>query len=44
MNAPFPHRVGERLMGLDNVCVSYGRPVLRGPSACIDNTLRDDIA
>jgi ABC-type nitrate/sulfonate/bicarbonate transport system ATPase subunit len=44
MNAPFPYRVGERLVSIDDVCVSYGRPVLRGVTAHIDNIIRDGMA
>lgn len=41
MNTPFPYRIGERLLTIDNVCVSYGLPVLSGVSGTIDNIIRD---
>jgi ABC-type nitrate/sulfonate/bicarbonate transport system ATPase subunit len=36
-----PHSVGERLLTIDNVCVSYDKPVLKNVSASIDNIKRD---
>lgn len=41
MNAPFPYRTGERLLTIDNVCVSYDQPVLSGVAGTIDNIIRD---
>jgi ABC-type nitrate/sulfonate/bicarbonate transport system ATPase subunit len=41
MNVPFPYRIGERLLTIDNVCVSYGQPVLAGVNGTIDNIIRD---
>jgi ABC-type nitrate/sulfonate/bicarbonate transport system ATPase subunit len=34
------HSVGERLLTIDNLCVSYDKPVLKNVSACVDNIQR----
>jgi ABC-type nitrate/sulfonate/bicarbonate transport system ATPase subunit len=44
MNAPLPYRVGERLVTIDKVSVSYGRPILSEVSESIDNIIRDGSA
>ena len=44
MNAPIPYRIGERLLTIDQVCVSYDKPILSKVSASIDNIIRDDMA
>ncbi len=44
MGAPLPYRIGERLLTIDQVSVSYDRPVLRGVSATIDNIVREGMA
>ena len=36
-----PYTVAERLLTIENVCVSYDKPVLKGLSAHIDNIVRD---
>lgn len=38
-----PHSVGERLLTIDKVCVSYDRPILKDVSASIDNIQRDGV-
>ena len=42
MNHALPYRVGERLLTIDQLSVSYDRPVLSHVSASIDNLIRDD--
>lgn len=44
MNTAIPYRVGERLLTIDQVSVSYDRPVLQGVSASIDNLIRDGMS
>lgn len=43
MNAPHPYRIGERLLTIDKVCMSYGKPVLDGVTESIDDLIRDDM-
>lgn len=43
MNTPFPYRVGERLLTIDNVSVAYGQPVLAGVTEAIDNIIRGGV-
>jgi NitT/TauT family transport system ATP-binding protein len=44
MNAPFPYRVGERLLTIEKLSVAYGTPVLRDVEATIDNIVRDGMS
>jgi len=44
MNAPFPYRVGERLLTIEALSVSHGVPVLRQLDATIDNLIRDGMS
>jgi ABC-type nitrate/sulfonate/bicarbonate transport system ATPase subunit len=44
MNAPYPYRVGERLLTIENLGVAHGKPVLSGVSESIDNLIRDGMA
>ncbi len=44
MNTPYPYRIGERLLTIENVGVSYGKPVLAEVNASIDNIIRDGMA
>lgn len=42
MNAPArPYTVAERLLTVENVCVSYDKPILKNLNAHIDNIVRD---
>jgi ABC-type nitrate/sulfonate/bicarbonate transport system ATPase subunit len=41
MNTPFPYRVGDRLLTIEGLAVSYETPVLCGVEASIDNIIRD---
>ena len=41
MNAAFPYRVGQRLLTIEGLGVSYGAPVLHQVDAAIDNLIRD---
>lgn len=41
MNAPLPYHVGQRLVTIENLALSYGKPVLSNVSASIDNLVRD---
>ncbi|MFZ6757671.1 ABC transporter ATP-binding protein [Undibacterium sp. Ji50W] len=41
--APLPYQVGERLLSIEQLCVSYGQPVLTNVSAHIDNLTRDGV-
>jgi polar amino acid transport system ATP-binding protein/sulfate transport system ATP-binding protein len=43
MNAPFPYRVGSRLVTIDKVSVAYGAPVLSNASEAIDDLIRDGV-
>jgi len=43
MNQPLPYRVGERLLTIDKLCVSYDKPILASLSASIDDIIRDDV-
>ena len=43
MNAPFPYRIGERLVTIDCVSVAHGAPVLSKVSESIDDLIRDDV-
>ncbi len=43
MNAPFPYRIGERLVTIDRVSVAHGAPVLSGVSEAIDDLIRDGV-
>src|SRR6185437_13122949 len=43
MNAPFPYRIGERLVTIDKVCVAHGAPVLSDVSEAIDDLIRDGV-
>jgi ABC-type nitrate/sulfonate/bicarbonate transport system ATPase subunit len=38
--APIPHSIGQRLLTIDNVCVSYDKPILKNVSASINNIQR----
>lgn len=38
-----PHTIGERLLTIDNVCVSYDRPILNNVSASINNISREGV-
>jgi ABC-type nitrate/sulfonate/bicarbonate transport system ATPase subunit len=42
-NAVKQHTIGERLLTIDNICVSYDRPILKNVSASIDNIQRDGL-
>jgi ABC-type nitrate/sulfonate/bicarbonate transport system ATPase subunit len=37
------HTIGERLLTIDNVCVSYDRPILKNVSASINNIQREGV-
>jgi ABC-type nitrate/sulfonate/bicarbonate transport system ATPase subunit len=41
MNTPFPYRTGQRLLTIENLGMSYDRPVLAKIDAAIDNIIRD---
>jgi ABC-type nitrate/sulfonate/bicarbonate transport system ATPase subunit len=41
MNAPHPYQVGQRLVTIDNLSVSYDAPILSGVQGSIDNIIRD---
>jgi ABC-type nitrate/sulfonate/bicarbonate transport system ATPase subunit len=41
MNTPFPYRTGKRLLTIENVCVTFDKPVLSGVQESIDNIIRD---
>ena len=43
MNTPFPYRIGERLVTIDQVCVTHDAPVLSKVSETIDDLIRDDV-
>lgn len=38
-----PHSIGERLLTIDNVCVSYDKPILKNVCASIDNIQREGL-
>lgn len=38
-----PHSMGERLLTIDQVCVSYDKPILKNVSASIDNIQREGV-
>ncbi len=44
MNAPYPYRIGERLLTIDKVSVAYGHPILCEVTESIDNIIRDGMA
>jgi ABC-type nitrate/sulfonate/bicarbonate transport system ATPase subunit len=44
MNAPFPYRVGARLLTIESLSVAHGVPVLAGLEATIDNLIRDGMS
>ena len=44
MNAPLPYQIGERLLTIDQVSVSYDKPVLHQVSGSIDNIVREGMA
>jgi NitT/TauT family transport system ATP-binding protein len=44
MNAPFPYRLGQRLLTIEGLSVCYGAPVLSGLEATIDNIIRDGMS
>lgn len=41
MNQPLPYSVGERLLTIENLSLSYDQPVLNQVSANIDNLIRE---
>jgi ABC-type nitrate/sulfonate/bicarbonate transport system ATPase subunit len=41
MNTPLPYRLGERLLTVENLSVSYDKPVLSNINVEIDNIIRD---
>ncbi len=43
MNAPFPYRIGERLVTIDQVSVAYDAPVLSKVNEAIDDLIRDGV-
>jgi ABC-type nitrate/sulfonate/bicarbonate transport system ATPase subunit len=43
MNDTCAYTLGDRLLTIDNVCVSYDRPILQGVTAHIDNIRREGL-
>jgi len=43
VNTKQTYKLGQRLLTIDNVCVSYDRPILSGVSGTVDNIQRDGL-
>jgi ABC-type nitrate/sulfonate/bicarbonate transport system ATPase subunit len=43
MRMRHPYTLGQRLLTIDNVCVSYDRPILEGVSATVDDLRREGL-
>jgi ABC-type nitrate/sulfonate/bicarbonate transport system ATPase subunit len=43
MSIKHPYTLGQRLLTIDNVCVSYDRPILEGVSATVDDIRREGL-
>jgi ABC-type nitrate/sulfonate/bicarbonate transport system ATPase subunit len=43
MRMRHPYTLGQRLLTIDNVCVSYDRPILEGVSATVDDIRREGL-
>jgi len=43
MSIKHPYTLGQRLLTIDNVCVSYDRPILQGVSATVDDIRREGL-
>ena len=43
MSTKHPYTLGQRLLTIDKVCVSYDRPILSGVSGTIDNIQREGL-